>query len=113
MVESCPFCRKALPETKKEVDKLKMKRIEANDPAALFHEGVEQAQKRNTPKHLSNWEMLMRTINLASCCIGRDLVEKDKKKVCIIWKKQLFVVTPPQDGNLDLSRRRMETVRDQ
>jgi len=80
MVESCPFCRKALPETKKEVDKLKMKRIEANDPAALFHEGVEQAQKRNTPKHLSNWEMLMRTINLA-CCIGRDLVEKDKKKV--------------------------------
>ena len=50
MVESCPFCRKALPETKKEVDKLKMKRIEANDPAALFHEGVEQAQKREYAK---------------------------------------------------------------
>jgi len=49
MVE-CPFCRKALPETKKEVDKLKMKRIETNDPAALCHEGVQQAQKREYAK---------------------------------------------------------------
>ena len=41
---TCPFCREALPETK-ECDKLRMKRIEVNDPVAIFQEGALQYQK--------------------------------------------------------------------
>jgi tetratricopeptide (TPR) repeat protein len=42
---SCPFCRKPAPETKEEGDKLVMKRIEANDPVALWQEGGLQYKK--------------------------------------------------------------------
>ena len=37
---SCPFCRKPSPHTDKEIEKRMKKRIEANDPFALCHEGV-------------------------------------------------------------------------
>ena len=37
--QSCPFCRQALPETDEEGEKLRMKRIEANDPVALRQQG--------------------------------------------------------------------------
>ena len=37
--QSCPFCRKPVPETDEEGEKLRMKRIEANDPVALRQQG--------------------------------------------------------------------------
>eukprot|EP00984_Skeletonema_dohrnii_P032616 scaffold27019_cov119-Skeletonema_dohrnii-CCMP3373.AAC.1 len=36
----CPFCRKPAPSTMDEVDKQTMKRIEANDPIAMYQEGI-------------------------------------------------------------------------
>jgi len=39
---SCPFCRKPTVETDEECDKLNMKRIEVNDPAAMSQKGSEQ-----------------------------------------------------------------------
>ena len=46
LTPSCPFCRTALPETDEEYDKQLMKRVEANDPAALRRQGmVEQHEK--------------------------------------------------------------------
>ena len=39
---SCPFCRKSLPETQEERDKLNVKRVEANDPFAIYQEGDKQ-----------------------------------------------------------------------
>eukprot|EP00985_Skeletonema_marinoi_P001227 scaffold499_cov67-Skeletonema_marinoi.AAC.1 len=41
----CPFCRKHVPSTMDEVDKQTMKRIEANDPVAMRHKGLEHAQR--------------------------------------------------------------------
>eukprot|EP00985_Skeletonema_marinoi_P002915 scaffold1192_cov80-Skeletonema_marinoi.AAC.5 len=42
--QRCPFCRQPVP-TREEADKRRMKRIEANDPAAMSHKGIEQYKK--------------------------------------------------------------------
>ena len=44
---SCPFCRKPGPTTAEEYEKLRMKRIEANDPVAMRFQGKEQNNKGN------------------------------------------------------------------
>ena len=53
--QSCPFCRKPLPKTQEEHDKLNMKRVEANDPDALCHEGVKQYNKGNYHGAFKYW----------------------------------------------------------
>eukprot|EP00984_Skeletonema_dohrnii_P020818 scaffold10229_cov129-Skeletonema_dohrnii-CCMP3373.AAC.5 len=40
----CPFCRQPLP-TEKECNKHRMKRVEANDPYAIYRKGAEQYKK--------------------------------------------------------------------
>ena len=45
--QSCPFCRKHLPMTQEEFEKLRMKRVEMNDPVAISREGAEQYVKGN------------------------------------------------------------------
>ena len=42
---SCPFCRDVLPKTNEEHERRRMKRIEANDPAAICKWGVDQYEK--------------------------------------------------------------------
>ena len=44
---TCPFCRESLPSSDEEGVKLRMKRIEANDPDAIRFEGVNQCSKGN------------------------------------------------------------------
>ena len=44
---TCPFCRKPLPKKKEERDKQLMKRIEANDPAAMCHLGIEKRKEED------------------------------------------------------------------
>ena len=41
----CPFCRHSAPKTKEEADKICMKRVEVNDPVAMFHMGKERYHK--------------------------------------------------------------------
>ena len=43
----CVFCRAAIPSSKEEVDKYRMKRIEANDPVAMHREGSSEGKKGN------------------------------------------------------------------
>eukprot|EP00985_Skeletonema_marinoi_P016387 scaffold8797_cov83-Skeletonema_marinoi.AAC.2 len=43
----CPFCRKPVPDTDKELSRNRMKRIEANDPVAMRREGFVQYEKGN------------------------------------------------------------------
>ena len=38
----CAFCRKPIPKTKEEREQRRRKRVEANDPVAIYHEGEEQ-----------------------------------------------------------------------
>ena len=47
---SCPFCREPAPSNDEEGDKRRMKRVEANNPVALCHEGVEQYRKGDNTK---------------------------------------------------------------
>ncbi len=44
---TCPFCREPVPKTEEEYGKRLIKRIEANDPAAMCEEGGEQHEKGN------------------------------------------------------------------
>ena len=42
---SCPFCRKPRPKSEQEHDKLRMKRVKANDPVAMHEQGREEYKK--------------------------------------------------------------------
>ena len=52
--QSCPFCRESAT-TKKERDKQRMKRVEANDPVAIRQEGMEQYNKREYAMSFEYW----------------------------------------------------------
>ena len=45
--QKCLFCRKPTPKTREEIDKRNMKRVEANDPVAIYREGTVQSNKGN------------------------------------------------------------------
>ena len=47
LAPSCQFCRELLPNTKEEADRLTMKRVEANDPAAMCQMGGDHFEKGN------------------------------------------------------------------
>ena len=60
---SCPFCRKPSPRTAEASDKLRMKRVEANDPMALCGEGATQRSKGN---HTSACDYFAKAAKLGS-----------------------------------------------
>ena len=84
--QSCPFCRKAGPETEEEWGKLKMNRIETNDPVAMIDEGVEQYENKNYIKAVEYWSKAAALGNADAHCklavMYRDGlgVERDKGK---------------------------------
>ena len=43
--ENCPFCREPVPDNDEEIDRRKMKRVEANDPLELSLMGVERRRE--------------------------------------------------------------------
>ena len=49
LVQSCPFCRDALPLTEEEDERKRMKRIEANDPVAMCKKGAKHCLKKEYP----------------------------------------------------------------
>ena len=55
LVPSCPFCREPVIITDEDKDKQRMKRIEANDPIALCHEGIVQRRKGDYRKAFEYW----------------------------------------------------------
>jgi tetratricopeptide (TPR) repeat protein len=82
----CPFCRKPVPTTDKEIEENVMKRIEANDPVAMLYQGVEYYKKGD---YSSAFEYYTKAAvlgdteahyNLSSCYALGHGVEKDEKK---------------------------------
>ena len=82
---SCPFCREPLPGPE-EACKLLMKRIEANDPVAIRHEGIKQYSKGD---YHSAFEYLSKAAELGDLVAHCKLaclyqkghgVEKNKEK---------------------------------
>ena len=55
IAKSCPFCRKPEPKTKEEAEKLVLKRVEANDPEALFQEGTMWYEKGEFIRAFEYW----------------------------------------------------------
>ncbi len=53
--QKCPFCREPLPEKKEEAIKLLMKRIEANDPAAMCEMGTERYHEGDYKSAFDYW----------------------------------------------------------
>ena len=52
---SCPFCREPVHITEGDKDKQRMKRVEANDPIALCHEGIVQYKKGDYSRAFEYW----------------------------------------------------------
>ena len=52
---TCPFCREPWPETEEEWDKQRMKRVEANDPVALYQQGGRQNKKGEYQSAFEYW----------------------------------------------------------
>ena len=52
---TCPFCREPTPNTDEENDERRMKRVDANDPAAMSEEGTQQRMKGNYSRAFEYW----------------------------------------------------------
>ena len=53
--QSCPFCRKHLPRTNEEHERLRMKRVAANDPVALCREGGKEYDEGDFNRAFEYW----------------------------------------------------------
>ena len=61
LTPSCPFCREPMPSTEEEVDKQRMKRVEANDPVAMVQQGIDHHKKG---EYQSSFENLSKAAEL-------------------------------------------------
>ena len=102
----CPFCRRAYPETYEESEVLRMKRVEANDPAALRQEGAKQLEKG---EHQSAFEYFAKAAALGSVEAHYELsvqyhegqgVEKDIGKEVYHLEKAAIAGHPSARYNL-------------
>ena len=102
---SCPFCRKAFC-PREEADKRMMKRIEANDPVAIFHEGVEQYKKGDYDTAFEYYTKAAELgdawahSNLAQMYRNGEGVEKDEEKVIYHWEEAAIAGHPYARYNL-------------
>ena len=84
--QSCPFCREPWPETEAKWVKQRMKRVEANDPAALCHQGVSHYKKGHYSRAFQYFEKAAELgdveAHLKLACLYHEgnVAEKDKEK---------------------------------
>ena len=86
LIHSCEFCRKPTPETEEGSRKQRMKRVKANDPVALCHEGMVQYNKGEYIKAFEYYEKaaslgdIHAQYLLAGLYGDGEGVEKDREK---------------------------------
>lgn len=91
--QTCPFCRYAIGTS--DPHQMTMKRIQANDPAALSVECENSCREGKMWKHLNmrqrrrHWVMRSRIINY-QCCIGRGKVLRRTRKRSIPFGKGCY-----------------------
>ena len=116
---TCPFCREAVPQTKKECEQLNIKRAEANDPVAIFQLGAEEYKKGD---YRGAIEYFTRAAELGIAEAHYELshmylegqgVEKVRERKYTIWKKLLLAVIRLLDSDLEFTRREMKIIREQ
>eukprot|EP00986_Skeletonema_menzelii_P017093 scaffold17420_cov68-Skeletonema_menzelii.AAC.1 len=83
---SCPFCRKASPNTDEEANERLTKRIEANDPVAMCFMGTERYEEGNYNAAFEYWTKaaalgdVLAHFQLSTLYHTGKGVEKDEKK---------------------------------
>ena len=83
----CPFCRKVVPETDEESNKLLMNRIEANDPVAMCEMGTKRKQEGDYNSAFEYWTKAAALGDVSAhfqlSCSYHEVrgVEKDWKKI--------------------------------
>ena len=117
--ERCPFCRAPLPSTDQECDKYRRERIEANDPVAMYEEGVVQYEKED---YSSAFEYYTRAAELGHVeahylistlyQLGHGL-EKDRGKEIYHLEELLLVVIHQRDTILVFSSGSIIMLREQ
>ena len=112
----CLFCRREVPETDEEIDKRMMKRVEANDPAALCHMGIEKCEKGD---YIGAFEYLSKAAELDSVQAHCHLsllynqghgVDKDRGKEIHHLEELLSEAMPVLDIILDLTSGTISTM---
>ena len=78
---TCPFCREPVPKTEEDRDKLRMKRIEANDPVALRQEGGVQNKKG---EYRSAFEYYTKAAELGEPCLDCSFRSKELRSRFIL-----------------------------
>ena len=105
--KKCLFCREPLPNTEEEAEKLRMKRVEVNDPLALHRMGAVQSTREIFAVHLSigqrplHWEMPRRMKDWDVYIVGGDMLRRMRGKECTIWKRPLLLVIHKLDSLVD------------
>jgi tetratricopeptide (TPR) repeat protein len=84
--QKCAYCREPLPETQEEAEKINMKRVKVNDPAAIFKMGVKCLNEEDYEGAVEYWTKAAELGDISAQCNlsimyyeGKG-VEKDKKK---------------------------------
>ena len=85
---SCPFCRNTafIPKSTKDLHKMRMKRVKANDPVAMCEEGIQQYKKGYYSRSFDYYSKAAELgdvkahFKLALLYLEGKGVEKDKKK---------------------------------
>ena len=109
LAPKCPFCREAVPETKEECRKQNMKRVEANDPAAIRKEGIEQYNKGDYSSAFGYWTKAAELgdaeahFNCQLCIVMGMVLRKTGERVFTMRKRLLLVVIPQLDTILDVT----------
>ena len=111
----CPFCREPAPRGKGEANKRMMKRIKANDPAALSHMGGECRDRGDYDAAFEYWTKAAELgdseahYQLASLYHDGRGVEKNMERKCTIWRKLRLAVIHTLDTILLVLRGEMAT----
>jgi TPR repeat protein len=92
-IPRCPFCREPLPDDDEEKHKKIMKRIKANDPAAMREMGADRYNEGNCDSAFEYWTKAAELgdeiahYRLGSMYRKGEGVEKDEEKAVYHWEK--------------------------
>ena len=103
---SCPFCRKLKPETVEGLMKQMMKRVKANDPNAIFQQGLEKYDKEDYIAAFEYWTKAAELgdahshFKLSMMYDEGDGVDKDEEKYVHHLKEAAIAGHPDARYNL-------------
>ena len=106
LVIACPFCREPEPKTDKDIYKRRMKRVEANDPAAMYQEGLKQYENGDYCTAFEYWSTAAEMGDIDAHCKLSDMyhyghgVEKDEGKEIHLLEEAAIAGHPDARYNL-------------